>query len=412
MIQKKYSFAQNQISSLQKAIHNFYILLGGALSKERALTGPKRVILGITDYCNYNCLMCREHSPLVPVKCQNGETDLSSKENTLDKLEKLGLDVYCRLIDDLRKVGTREINISGRGEPFVHEDILQMIEYAQTNGFNISITTNGSLLNKEKAKFLVDIGVYAIYFSINAGSSETYMKITGRRRSGLFVKVKDNVKTLALLQKEKRRNYPRLMLSFVISSQNYFEIKSMIRFAIESGVNRINFVPVSSYFDSYSFLDLSPEDKKLLQKDIYQAKLLANQHGLMHNINELIQWVNMKKSGSINEVYLKMSCYVGWFLSLVLANGDVIPCCHCKKTMGNIHERSFREIWNSPAYRKFRKESKNFAVRSKSLSNCQCSKCNFVPTNLIFHKILHPLRPLPMGDEELMGRLKDKAGTF
>jgi len=398
----------NLYSGLQKVTHNFCILLGGALLKERALTGPQRVLLDITDYCNYNCMMCREHSPLSPSKFSKGVSDLSPEKNTSFKLQKMDVDVYYQLIDDLKKVGTREINISGGGEPFTHEKIIQMVEYAKKNRFNITITTNGSLLNEGISEFLVDIGVNALYFSINAGSSETYMKVTGKRQSGLFEKVKANVRTLAFIKRKKKQKHPKLMLSFVISTQNYFEIKDMIRFAIESGVNRINFVPVVSYFERASFLDLSSEDIKVLQKDIKKAQYFATRHGLMHNMNEFIQWLSMKESENLRNFYPQISCYVGWFLSLILANGSVMPCCQCMKIMGNIHERSFLEIWNSPVYRQFRKESKNFALRNKALFNCQCSKCSLVPTNLIFHKILHPLKPMHMGEKELTARLKGK----
>jgi radical SAM protein with 4Fe4S-binding SPASM domain len=51
----------------------------------------------------------------------------------------------------------------------------------------------------------------------------------------------------------------------------------------------------------------------------------------------------------------ELPCYVGWTYARVLTNGDVIPCCKADKfPLGNLNQRSFREIWTAPDYDEFR----------------------------------------------------------
>ncbi len=398
-------------SGLQKTAHNLGIGFGGAFLREKAVTGPWRVLIGVTDFCNYKCIMCREHSALSLECFRDGAVELPPEERFFYEMTKMDFKLYCRLIDELAQLGTRQINISGKGEPFSHGDIMPMIEYARKNRFNITLTTNGSLLNSDKCEFLVDIGVDALYFSVHTGSMDSYKRITGIKQSGLYEKVKENIKRLSNLRKETGKKNPKLMLNFVLSSMNCLEMESMIRFAIDTGVDRVNLVPVSIYHEGMSSLNISSDDKKLMGENVHDLKHLADKHGLMHNLNEVVQWIGIKQSSDVNDTVSGMPCYAGWFISVVLSNGTVMPCCQCVKEMGNINMNSFKEIWNSPAYRKFRKESKDPAIRNKDLSRCLCSECSHVPSNLIFYKLLHPLKPMRIGQEELMKRLKGKISS-
>ena len=61
------------------------------------------------------------------------------------------------LLQDLSDLGTMEIDISG-GEPLMRDDILQIIELVVSYGFEVTVITNGTLINKEfSRKDAVDI---------------------------------------------------------------------------------------------------------------------------------------------------------------------------------------------------------------------------------------------------------------
>ena len=68
-------------------------------------------------------------------------------------------------------------------------------------------------------------------------------------------------------------------------------------------------------------------------------------------------------------------CKWPWRGSYITADGYVTPCCENgsdpdKINFGNIFQQSYTEIWNSPAYRKFRGELKSKTGRPSICVDC------------------------------------------
>ena len=57
------------------------------------------------------------------------------------------------------------------------------------------------------------------------------------------------------------------------------------------------------------------------------------------------------------------------------------PCDTCHWVMGNIYRRGIREIWNSPAYRDFRRISRRPLGIMESGRHCVCDFCCHAVTN-------------------------------
>lgn len=116
----------------------------GTLDKKQEV---KSVNWHFTSRCNYRCTFCCK---------QNLEGDLSS-------LDEAGI-----VLDHLRRLGMDKINFVG-GEPFCHPMVTDLIVMAKVKGFTTSVTTNGSLLTKEKlekiCKYLDWVGISIDSFS-------------------------------------------------------------------------------------------------------------------------------------------------------------------------------------------------------------------------------------------------------
>jgi len=71
------------------------------------------------------------------------------------------------------------MRISSFGEILMHPEAVEMMEYILENkpDKNVALTTNGSLLTREHTRRLMDAGIKAIEFSVDAGSKEIYEKI-------------------------------------------------------------------------------------------------------------------------------------------------------------------------------------------------------------------------------------------
>ena len=60
------------------------------------------------------------------------------------------------LIEDLSRLGTKEIYLSGAGEPFLHSDIIEIIELIKMKELKLNIITNFTLIDEGRAKGLID----------------------------------------------------------------------------------------------------------------------------------------------------------------------------------------------------------------------------------------------------------------
>jgi MoaA/NifB/PqqE/SkfB family radical SAM enzyme len=87
-----------------------------------------------------------------------------------------------------------------------------------------------------------------------------------------------------------------------------------------------------------------------------------------------------------------LPCYAGWIYSRILTDGSVIPCCKAHRMpMGNLYEKSFREIWFSiwfsKVYNEFRQKAKNLKKSDPYFKKIECYKsCDNLGMNLDFHK--------------------------
>jgi MoaA/NifB/PqqE/SkfB family radical SAM enzyme len=71
-------------------------------------------------------------------------------------------------------------------------------------------------------------------------------------------------------------------------------------------------------------------------------------------------------------------CAVGFDQTFITSFGDVRPCCFSDEDMGNVRERTFREIWWGPRYSDFRRRliSGSFA---KYCSENRCTLPSVLP---------------------------------
>lgn len=133
--------------------------------------------ISVTDRCNFRCRYCIPSTPFNVIEHQK----IARYEEILR---------ITRLACDL---GITKVRITG-GEPFVRKDILDFLDQlcAIEQLSDVSITTNGALLTKDKIKRLINTGIKRLNFSLDTLDPVKFFKITQRDR---FVKVWDAIQT-------------------------------------------------------------------------------------------------------------------------------------------------------------------------------------------------------------------------
>jgi MoaA/NifB/PqqE/SkfB family radical SAM enzyme len=139
------------------------------------------------------------------------------------------------------------------GEPMLVPNLRERLEDMRARGISIAMNTNGLTLDDDLAKFMVDIEVDAISFSIDAVSRATLMKIalTKLKRSKL--------RCFACASKGARRK-PCISVSLTVQDANRHEEEEFVK--RWSGL--VDCVRVGLLFENGTFPDMVVPEKRLI----------------------------------------------------------------------------------------------------------------------------------------------------
>ena len=276
---------------------------------EIELDYPLHVDLELTFACNLRCPMCI----------------MSLSKNELkswgDQRARMTLETAKRLIDEGVREGQVSLGLNGTNEPLLTPYLVDIIEYANAQGIiDIMFNINGFLLTEELSHRLIDSGLTRIMFSLDAITSDTYDKI--RVRSN-FNRVMDNIETFLRVKREKRAALPLVRVSFVKMSVNEHELDDFIA----HWATKVDFLSIQQYGNPF-------------QGDGKEEKEQLRAQNLDFQFDEVFR------------------CPQPWVRALVRNDGSVIPCCAflgMKFDMGNIHQKSLKDLWQSEEWNELRK---------------------------------------------------------
>lgn len=318
------------------------------------------VVWNMTRRCNLKCVHCYAQSE-----------DLSY-DNELDHKQCLAM------IDDLAAFKVPVILFSG-GEPLVHPRLTEYAEYAVGKGMRAVISTNGTLITKEKAKVLKEIGLSYVGISLD-GLEETHDKFRGMK--GSFQKALSAIRNC-------QEAGIKVGLRFTINKRNVHEIPGIFDILEKMNIPRACFYHLvySGRGSAIANEDLNHEEtKKALDlimertRDLHERnlpkeiltvdnhadgpylylKLLKEDPERAAEVLELLQMNEGNNSGR------GFGC-ISW-------DGEVYPDQFWRdKSLGNIKTRPFSEIWTD--------ESNEFLMKLKEKKKHvkgRCADCRWL----------------------------------
>ncbi len=354
--------------------------------------GPRLVQIGITDRCNYRCLMCPDHSPLVPGLPSEGQR------------AQMSLAVLQGLLDDLVLLGgTRWIDLVGIGEPLLHPDFMDWAGQIKQAGFGLCLSTNGSLLDEEKARRLADIGLDRINVSINAGSDEVYTQVHPGAPAAVRQRILASLKAMNARCDEIGRRRPALALSAVVFNATYRDLLPIVRSAAEVSAEYLHFHQMTTV-PATEGLALGPEESQQARDAMREVGKLASELRVGTNASTFL---TEERLDLCRDAYRRIRCYAGHVFTRILADGQVRFCCGCDWTAGNLNEQPFRRIWRSRAYRGMRRLALGLPRSGNAPPYCLCfTACPHHAHNIAIHNMLFPDRPFPVSmppDARILG---------
>ncbi len=291
------------------------------------------VVWNMTRRCNLKCVHCYAQAKDIEF-----ENELSTEEGKA-------------LIDDLANYGSPVILFSG-GEPTLRKDLPELAAYAREKGMRAVISTNGTLIDRDLAKRLKDVGLSYVGVSLD-GIRETNDRFRGMK--GAFDAA---LRGLHNCQEEGIK----VGLRFTINKQNVRDIPAIFDILEEEKIPRICFYHLVyagrgskmvsedlSLEESRQAVDLIMEKTKKLHEKGFPAEVLTvdnhcdGPYLYMKLLNE-----NPERAAEVFELLsMNQGNSSGIGIGCVSWDGSVHADQFWRHySFGNVRERPFSEIWN------------------------------------------------------------------
>ncbi len=287
---------------------------------------PDVLQLTVTTRCNLRCKTCNiyEHS---------------SKPE-----EELSINEMKSIIRQAYLWGIPTLSILG-GEPLLRSDIIPLIEYAKHFGMEVQITTNATLINKELADKLVDLGLDSVSMSLDGSTAELHDKIRGIK--GTFSRAVHGIKTLVYAKQRKKSKKPWVSVGFTLENENCSDLSNFLKFAKRIGVNSITCMP---YVQDISNMKLKSDSDPLWIPAEKIGKLKSDLKKI--DSFDSRDFVYKPKNFYLIPSYFQRElkphewkCFVGFMRFNVAPDGNVMMC---GDVIGNVREeKNIISIWES-----------------------------------------------------------------
>ncbi|MEM3054813.1 MAG: radical SAM protein [Candidatus Bathyarchaeia archaeon] len=350
------SYARRGIQSIVKTFTYF------GLTTPLAVYSPFLVVWDFTRKCNLSCKHCYSNARA------NSRKELTTKE-------------ALNVVDQLSDFGVVALAFSG-GEPLARKDFFEVAKHAVDSGLYVSLATNGTLINKQTASKLREIGLHYVEISIDGSSPEAHDEFRGLKGAfnmavaGLKNCVEENLCTSVAVTATKR---------------NFKDIPKILDLTEKLGAKRFalfNFVPVGRGADLVS-QDLSPEEREETLLFLLDKLLRGSKVVILATAPQLARVAVAHQQTQKGEILMPMAhmqttkvntnataladfiggCGAGRLYCSISPEGNVQPCVFLPIKVGNLKKEKFGEIWlNSKIFN---------ALRSRENLKGSCGKCNF-----------------------------------
>jgi 12,18-didecarboxysiroheme deacetylase len=318
------------------------------------------VVWNMTRRCNLRCVHC-----YAKALDESGRDAISTEQGKA-------------LLDDLAAYGAPVALFSG-GEPLLREDLVELAKHAVGKGMRAVISTNGTLITKQKARELKEVGLSYVGISLDGGEA-VHDKF--RATPGAFRKALEGI---ANCQAEGLK----VGLRFTVNRRNAGEVPVLFDLVRDLEVPRICFY----------HLVYSGRGSELIKEDLDHAETRALLDLIMDHTRALFDagtpkevltvdnhadgpyvWLRLKRedAGRAGEVFELLQYNEG------NSSGRGIGCiswdgqvhadqfwrCH---SFGNVLERPFSQIWDDPDIELLQK-----LKDKKAYVGGRCVRCRFL----------------------------------
>ncbi len=285
---------------------------------------PSYLDVELTNLCNFRCVFC-----------PTGTKTMQRMKGMMTE------EVAEALADNVKRFHIPGVRFIRWGEPTIHPNYISIMEKVKKAGALIHINTNGSTLDEQQIRKLIDIHLDSIKFSFQGADEGTYNEM---REGGDYKRLLDIVRMFYELRGE--RDYPYIQISTTLTGETADQIESFKQ-------------DIGGYCDyynvGYTMLNYLDVDKMSVDDQEKEKIRKLQEHEKAHH--EFLR--------VCPEAFDKLS--INW-------NGDVTLCCSDYDNfmiVGNILDNDIKQIFNGRAADLYRSViAKGQYAKIKCCSTC------------------------------------------
>lgn len=320
-------------------------LFGESETTDITLDAPLKILWKITGKCNANCQHCWAKLGF---------------EHSHEELMKVA--------DEICENNVLMVSVSG-GEPFMREDIFEILQKLKDNNILIDIMTNGSLIDETvvcRLKEILNSNTDVVQVSLDGPNSEIH---DAQRNVKIFEKAVNAIRLL-------KQNGIKVRNVFTATPINQKYLIETYKLANSLGVDTFAPAPVfplrrgrrfENKLDELEYIRQIAICKQLESSMITKLRIqVGKRYQFLMNkyLDELDKSIFDTKESriiSLNETNAFMQ---------IDAEGDALPGPEWEKeaSAGNVYEEGLMNIWkNGKKWEEFRKK--------RDLTKCICNEC-------------------------------------
>ncbi|WP_078549057.1 radical SAM/SPASM domain-containing protein [Litchfieldia alkalitelluris] len=314
---------------------------------------PSVVFWELTEACNLRCIHCRA---------------TAQPERSVDELSTMQA---FEIIDNISSFANPILILTG-GEPLYRSDFFDIAHYAVLKGLRVAMASNGTLITKEIAKKIKDIGIKRVAISFDGPTAVIHDHFRGLKGS-----FNAALKGVSYLKEENIE----VQFNTTITKHNVDYLEETMNLAYEQEVKALHLfmlVPVGCGVQITKSNMLDAKNYEQVLEWFYEKSRFAPFEFRATCAPHYYRIIRQKAKHSGERVILlshgmnatTKGCLAGTGVCFISHKGVVQPCGYLPVKAGSLHESSFQTIWNdSPLFTELRN---SINLRGK------CGACEFV----------------------------------
>jgi len=286
---------------------------------------PLVISWNMTLRCNLKCAHCYINA-----------------EGTKTSVKELSTDAAKMLIHQITEVSKPLLILSG-GEPLLRDDIYEIIKYGADRGLRMGMGSNGMLIDDEVARKLKEAGMWTVAISLDSSIPERHDEFRGVK--GCWQHAVDAIKAL-------EKAGIQVQVNCTVTQQNYDEVEDIMVLSEKLGVENFHLFFLVPTGRGTDIEDITPQ---MYEEMITNTLAKTTKYKLNVKPSCAPQFMRVAKEQGVDMSRWVRGCMAGLYYCRIYPSGEVTPCPYMPVSLGNIREKSFKDIWfNSKVFQSLR----------------------------------------------------------